>query len=460
MPPHAKLYILFSLCIGASYLKKMQKLLEKEIRQIKESTGPRISGRVTHVIGLLIESSGPDSSVGEICYIYGKHPEPIPCQVVGFKDRKVVLMSLSENTHIAPGSEVFPTGYVHRVAVSESLCGRILDGLGRPIDGKGALFAEKLYPVMCPPPLALSRKPIDSPLETKVKAIDGLCTLGRGQRIGIFSGPGVGKSTLMGMIARSAKADINVIALIGERGREVREFVERELGAEGLSRSVVIVVTSDQSALLRSKGANVAMAIAEYFRDLGKDVILMMDSISRYAMALREIGLAIGEPPTTRGYTPSVFANLPKLLERAGNNEHGSITGIFTILCDEDEAHDPIPDLMRSLLDGHIHLCGKIAASYHFPPIDILKSLSRVMPHITLSKHQEAAGRLRSLLHTYTTAEELINLGAYTAGSNPQVDEAIAKIEQIRHFLKQEASTAVDFEDSLKQLEVLGLGVE
>lgn len=431
----------------------MSKLLEKEINQVKEWAAPRVSGRVTHVIGLLIESSGPISSVGEICYIYGKHPEPIPCQVVGFKERKIVLMSLGEMTHIAPGSEVFPTGYVHRVAVSESLCGRILDGLGRPIDGKGPLFAEKFYPVMTTPPHPLSRQPIKDPLETKVKAIDGLCTLGKGQRIGIFSGPGVGKSTLMGMIARSAQADINVIALIGERGREVREFIERELGAEGLARSIVIVATSDQAALVRSKGANVAMAIAEYFRDLGKDVILMMDSVSRYAMALREIGLAIGEPPTTRGYTPSVFASLPKLLERAGNNEQGSITGIFTILCDGDEAHDPIPDQMRSLLDGHITLCPQLAAASRFPPIDILKSLSRVMPHLTSQKHQEAATKFRALQHTYASAEELINLGAYTNGTNPQIDEAVAKIEGMRAFLKQEASISITFESTLKHLE-------
>jgi flagellum-specific ATP synthase len=430
----------------------MGKLLEKEIRQLKEWSGPRVSGRVTHVIGLLIESNGPDSFIGELCYVYGKHPDPIPCQVVGFKERKVLLMSLADVHPIAPGSEVFPTGEVHRVAVSESLCGRILDGLGRPIDGKGALDAEKFYPVMSPPPAALSRRPITEVLETKIKVIDGLCTLGRGQRIGIFSGPGVGKSTLMGMIARSACADINVIALIGERGREVREFIERGLGAEGFSRSVVIVATSDQAALLRSKGANVATAIAEYFRDLGKDVILMMDSISRYAMSLREIGLAIGEPPTTKGYTPSVFANLPRLLERAGNNERGSITGIYTILCEEDEAHDPIPDQMRSLLDGHIHLCGNLAAMHHFPPIDVLKSLSRVMPHITSSEQQGLAGKLRALLHTYAEAEELINLGAYSAGSNPRIDEAILKIHEIRAFLKQDPSCCVDFEQTLKQL--------
>lgn len=431
----------------------LTKFLEKEIALLKNKIEPSVSGRVTHVIGLLIESNGPDAFIGELCYVYGKELEPIPCQVVGFKERKVLLMLLADGAHIYPGAEVFPTGEQHSVAVGPSLCGRILDGLGRPIDGKGEILAEKFYPVMAPPPTALSRKTIFERLETKIKAIDGLCTLGKGQRMGIFSGPGVGKSSLMGMIARGAKADINVIALIGERGREVREFIERELKAEGLSRSVVIVATSDQTALLRSKGANVATAIAEYFRDLGKDVILMMDSISRYAMALREIGLAIGEPPTTKGYTPSVFANLPKLLERAGNSDKGSITGIYTILCEEDEINDPIPDQVRSLLDGHINLSRELAAVHHFPPIDVRKSLSRVMAHITTSNQQLLAAKLRTLLQSYSEAEELINLGAYSSGSNPRIDEAILKVEQIQLFLKQPSNAFVDFEKTLKQLE-------
>lgn len=422
------------------------------MQRIKECAGPRLSGRVTHVIGLLIESNGPEVYVDELCYVYGKNSEAIPCQVVGFKEQKVLLMSLGDMTHISPGAEVYPTGELHRVAVSEALCGRILDGLGHPIDGKGELIAEKFYPVMAPPPAPLTRQPIMQPLETKIKVLDGCCTLGKGQRIGIFSAPGVGKSTLMGMIAKKALADINVIALIGERGREVREFIERELGAEGLSRSVVIVVTSDQAALLRAKGANVATAIAEYFRDLGKHVILMMDSISRYAMALREIGLAIGEPPTTRGYTPSVFASLPRLLERAGNSEKGSITGIYTILCEEEELHDPIPDQMRALLDGHIHLSKKLSASHHFPPVDVLKSLSRVMPHIVSAEHQSTSGKLRSLLHAYHEAEELIQLGAYVAGSNPKIDEALEKMDGILNFLKQEAVEAFSLEKTVTQL--------
>jgi flagellum-specific ATP synthase len=429
----------------------MIKLLEKEISQCKTWLGPRVSGRVTHVIGLLIESSGPESSVGEICYVFGKQREPIPCQVVGFKERKVILMSLGNMDPIAPGSEVFPTGEIHRVPVGEELCGRVLDGLGRPIDGKGEICAKNFYPVLAAPPPPLSRRPIREPLETKIKVIDALCTLGRGQRIGIFSSPGVGKSTLMGMIARFARADINVIALIGERGREVKEFIERELGPEGLARSVVVVVTSDQAALLKSTGANVATAIAEYFRDQGKDVILMMDSVTRYAMALREIGLAIGEPPTSRGYTPSVFAHLPKLLERAGCSEKGSITGIYTILCEDEPTHDPIPDQMRSLLDGHLHLSSDLAAGTHFPPIDVLKSLSRLMTHITTPQQQAIAAKIRTLLHTYRQAEELIHLGAYVTGSNPKIDEAISKIGGLRQYLKQDSCESVTFEHTLKQ---------
>ena len=399
-----------------------------------------------------LNRNGPDSSIGEICYIYGKCPEPIPCQVVGFKERKVLLMPLGDLTHIAPGSEVFPMGEMHQIPVSEALCGRILDGLGRPIDGKGEIPVEKFYPVMALPPSPLSRSPITKVLETKIKAIDALCTLGQGQRVGIFSGPGVGKSTLMGMIARYAQVDINVIALIGERGREVREFIDGVLGSEGLARSVVVVATSDQAALVRSKGANVATAIAEYFRDRGKNVLLMMDSVSRYATALREIGLAVGEPPTTRGYTPSVFASLPRLLERAGNNECGSITGVYTVLCEES---DPIPEQMRSLLDGHIYLSEKLAAAHHFPPLDVLKSLSRVMPTLSSKKHQREASKLRETLQTYAEAEEIINLGAYSEGSNPAIDNAVTKIDNIKNFLKQESLTSVAFENTLKELEVV-----
>lgn len=419
--------------------------LTDEKRKLEKWSGPRPSGRVTHVIGLLIESIGPDVCVGEVCHVYGKNREVIYCEVVGFKDHKVLLMSFGDISNISPGSEVFPTDEIHRVAVCNALCGRVLDALGAPIDGRGPLFAETSYPVKASPPPALQRPPIDEVLSTGVKAIDSLCTIGWGQRIGIFSAPGVGKSTLMGMIAKRAQADINVIALVGERGREVRAFIDHDLGPEGLARSILVVATSDQTALLRKKAANVATAIAEYFRDRGKRVILMMDSISRYAMALREIGLAIGEPPTTRGYTPSVFADLPTLLERAGNSKKGSITGIYTILSEEDEFADPIPEQMRSLLDGHIHLSRSLFEEGHFPPIDVLKSLSRLMHDLTSKKHQKQANQIRSYLHTYKEARELINIGAYVAGSNPKIDTALEKIDAIKALLCQEEDEIASF---------------
>ncbi|MDF2549994.1 MAG: flagellar protein export ATPase FliI [Chlamydiales bacterium] len=321
----------------------MQLQFDKHLEHIQAWDPFRLSGRVTQIVGLLIESSGPVVHLGELCYIYNKQGESIPCEVVGFKENRVLLMSFGEMTHIAPGSEVYPTGDIHRLAVSEAMCGRILDALGNPIDGKGPIIADRYQPVSNPPPNVLSRQPIRQPLYTGVRAIDGLCTAGKGQRFGIFAGSGVGKSTLLSMIARLSSADVNVIALIGERGREVREFIEQELGEEGLKRSVVVVATSDQAALLRAKGASVATAISEYFRSLGKDVVLMMDSVTRYAMALREIGLAIGEPPTTKGYTPSVFAQLPKLLERTGNCDRGTITGIYTILVEGDDMNDRAP---------------------------------------------------------------------------------------------------------------------
>lgn len=428
--------------------------LQKEIRRIREWPGPRVSGRVTHVIGLLIESNGPLVSIGELCYIYGKDGRRIPCQVVGFKDNKVLLMSLGELASIAPGSEVYPTEEVSQVAASPTLCGRVLDAMGLPIDGKGDLEAEIYYPVIAPPPPALSRKRITEPLITGIKAIDALMMIGKGQRMGIFAGSGVGKSSLMGMIAKSAQADINVIALIGERGREVREFIEGELGPEGLARSVVVVATSDQAAPLRAKGAYVATAIAEYFRDQGKHVILMMDSISRFAMAQREMGLAIGEPPTTKGYPPSVFALLPRLLERAGHSGRGSITGIYTILAEGDDyLHDPLADHVRSLLDGHIALSRGLASAVHFPPIDVLHSLSRVMNSIASEQQQSLAAKLRTLLQIYREAEELINIGAYVKGTNPRIDEALFKIDRIRSFLQQKPTEWVPFEKSLELLE-------
>lgn len=427
--------------------------LSQEIERVSQLEGPRVSGRVTQVIGLLIESQGPAVFVGEICHVYGKKRQKILCQVVGFKDQKVLLMAFGEGTPIAPGAEVYPTGLEHMVPVSNDLEGRVLDALGTPIDGKGDLLPSTFYPVSAPPPHPLKRQLIEKPLNTGIKSLDGLCTLGKGQRVGIFSGPGVGKSTLMGMIAKMALADVNVIALVGERGREVRDFIEKDLGPEGLARSVIIVATSDQGALLRSKAANVATAIAEYFRDQGKNVVLMMDSVSRYAMALREIGLAIGEPPTTQGYTPSVFAKLPQLLERAGQGEKGSITGIYTILSEEDQLHDPIAEQVQSLLDGHLHLSRSLAAANHFPPVDVLKSLSRLMPQLVSESHLKWAAKCRKLLHTYKEGEELIQLGAYVAGSNPLLDEAIQKQGAIQLFLQQGNKESFPFKEIVKGLE-------
>lgn len=431
--------------------------LQEEIEIVKNWSGFCTSGIVTQIIGLLIESIGPAVHLGEQCLIFNKQGEGIPCEVVGFKDNHVLLMSLGEMTHIAPGSEVYPTRKVQMIAVTEALCGRIIDAMGNPIDGKGPIVAEKYYPVMALPPRALDRKLITDVLSTGVKSIDATCTVGQGQRLGIFSGAGLGKSTLLGMIAKMSKADINVIALIGERGREVREFIERDLGKEGLERSIVIVVTSDQAALLRTKGAHAAMAIAEYFRDLGKNVIFMMDSITRYAMALREIGLAVGEPPTTRGYTPSVFATLPKLLERAGTSERGVITGIYSILVEGDDMNDPVADTVRAILDGHIVLSRKLASANFYPAIDVLNSLSRVMLSVTTSAQYERAGRLRDILQVYREAEDLINIGAYIPGSNLKIDQAIALIERIRNFLKQGTSQSYTFEQTQELLkEIVG----
>jgi len=429
--------------------------LESAISVVEEWAPLRMSGRVTHIIGLLIESAGPSAHLGELCYIYNKRGEPVPCEVVGFKDNKVLLMSLGEMTHIAPGSEVCPTGEVPMVPVSRALCGRVIDALGNPIDGKGPIVINKYYPLMSTPPLALQRKRIARVLETGIKAIDATCTAGCGQRFGIFAGAGVGKSTLLAMIAKMSQADINVIALIGERGREVREFIERDLGPEGLARSVVVVVTSDQAALLRTKGACTATAIAEYFRDLGKDVVLMMDSLTRYGTALREIGLAVGEPPTTKGYTPSVFAMLPKLLERAGNSEKGSITGIYTILVEGDDLNDPIADSVRAILDGHIVLSRQLASANHYPAIDVLASLSRVMKEIVNEEHLQMAGHLRSVLQTYKEAEDLINIGAYVSGSNPKIDDAISVIDMVRTFLQQNYDDHVSLNDMLTALKAI-----
>jgi len=412
-----------------------------------------MKGKITKIIGLVIESDGPSINLGELCYIYPRtDAPPLPAEVVGFRENRVLLMPLGEMQGIGPGSEVVSSRNLLRVKVGEALLGRVLDGLGHPIDGKGPLICDSEYPIQNAPPAALSRRRICEPVSVGIRAVDGLMTLGKGQRMAILAGSGVGKSTMMGMIARNTSADINVIALIGERGREVLDFIERDLGAEGLAKSVVVVSTSDQPALLRIKGANTATAVAEYFRDLGLDVMLMMDSLTRVAMAQREVGLTIGEPPATRGYPPSVFAMMPKLLERSGTGEKGSITGLYAVLVDGDDMNEPIADNVRSIVDGHVVLSRRLATQNHYPPIDILASLSRVMNEVVDPDHLKAAQRIRSLQATYQESEDLINIGAYASGSNPEIDRAIERNPAIRNFLRQGVMEKVSFADTIAQM--------
>jgi flagellum-specific ATP synthase len=387
---------------------------------------------------LVIESDGPTARLGEACWIYpAPDQKPTMAEVVGFKGNRLLLMPLGEMGGIKPGSEVVATGAPLTVGVGNALLGRVLNGLGQFIDNGPRIANLTRFPVDNPPPNPLMRERIKTRLDLGVRAIDGILTCGKGQRMGIFAGSGVGKSTLLGMMARQARSDINVICLVGERGREVREFIERDLGPEGLARSVVVVATSDQPALQRLKAAQVATAIAEYFRDEGLDVLMMMDSVTRFAMAQREVGLAIGEPPATKGYTPSVFAVLPKLLERTGTAEVGSITALYTVLVEGDDLNEPISDAVRGILDGHIVLSRELAMQNHYPAIDILASLSRVMVEITDDRHQKMAGLLREVLTTYGKAQDLINIGAYQRGSNPEIDVAIELIDPCKYFLKQ-----------------------
>lgn len=410
----------------------------------------KVRGKVVNVVGLTIESAGPQARLGDICMIFprkGESQSPALAEVVGFKEGKVLLMPYENVEGMGPGSQVENTGASLKVKVDESLLGMTLDGLGRP--GTGQLLTGKEYSVEAPPPDPMSRKIIDEVLPLGVKAVDGLLTVGKGQRIGIFAGSGVGKSTLMGMFARNTKADINVIALIGERGREVREFIERDLGPEGMKRSVVVIATSDKPALERKKAAQTATAIAEYFRDKGLDVLLMMDSLTRFSMAQREIGLASGEPPVSRGYPPSVYSEMPKILERAGRSDKGSITGLYTVLVDGDDFNEPITDTARSILDGHIMLSRKLGHKNHYPAIDVLQSISRCMSQITDREHKQYAGKLKNVLATYNEAEDLVNIGAYKAGSNPEIDYAIGKIQAVNRFLMQEVSEKFTFEETV-----------
>ena len=424
--------------------------LQKYKNALAKNDFIKYTGRVSQVVGLTIESIGPAVNLGELCHIYPlKNDVPIKAEVVGFKNNVVCLMPLGEMGGIGPGSKVVALGQSLNVMVDNSLLGRILDGLGNAIDGKGSIDGKQFYPVENLPPNPLTRRRISEVLSLGVKSIDGLLTVGRGQRIGIFAGSGVGKSTLMGMIARNTKADINVIGLIGERGREVREFIENDLKEEGLARSVVIVATSDQPALVRLKAAQLTTAVAEYFRDQGLDVMLLMDSLTRYAMAQREVGLAVGEPPVTRGYTPSVFAVMPKLLERSGTSDKGSITGMYTVLVDGDDMNEPIADTARGILDGHIVLSRSLANKNHYPAVDVLASISRVMPNITLEEHRQLANEIKNLMAVYKDAEDLINIGAYTKGSNKSIDRSMEKIDQINSFLRQGTHEKYDFDEIL-----------
>ncbi|MBF0177613.1 MAG: FliI/YscN family ATPase [Magnetococcales bacterium] len=421
--------------------------------QAREKLGTHRLGRVTQVVGLLIEGAGPIVSIGEMCEVETEDGTPLPAEVVGFRGGAVLLMPLGQIKGIHPGSRITSRGRAERVAVGGGLLGRVIGPLGEPLDNHPLPRFTESVPLHAEPINPVMRRRIDQPLDLGVRSINATLTVGRGQRIGIFSGSGVGKSTLLGMMARYTSADVNVIALVGERGREVVEFLESVLGEEGRARSVVVVATSDQPPLLRLRAAFLATAIAEYFRAQQKDVLLLMDSVTRLAMAQREVGLARGEPPTSRGYPPSTFMLLPRLLERAGRDQgEGSITGLYTVLMEGDDVQDPIVDAVRGILDGHVMLSRDLAAQNHYPPIDILASLSRLMGDLADEAQKNAAGRLREVLATYRRAEDMINIGAYAAGSNPQIDRAIQLIGPIRNFLKQRVEEPSDMAESIRRL--------
>ncbi len=429
--------------------------LTRYVQQVRACQPLRTEGSVTEVVGLTIEVRGIRAQIGELCYLVPQgRGEHIPAEVVGFRRDCALVMPLGELDGIQPGTRVVPTHSEFRIPVGEALLGRVLDGLGRPLDGRGPIPATASYAAANAAPHPLKRTPIREPLVTGVRALDGLLTVGKGQRIGIFAGSGVGKSTLLGAIARNARSDVSVVGLIGERGREVQEFIDRDLGPEGMKRSVVVASTSDRPALVRLKGAWVATAIAEYFRDQGLHVTLLMDSVTRFAMAQREIGLAIGEPPARKGYTPSVFALLPKLLERAGTSERGSITGFYTVLVEGDDFSEPISDAARSILDGHVMLTRELAAENHYPAIDVLQSISRLMSTVASEPHQQRASYVKEMLAIYTKARDLINIGAYQPSSSAEIDEAIAVMPAIEAFLRQD-TTATPFEQTVEWLDEL-----
>ncbi len=430
--------------------------LENLITHLEDLELTTVHGRITEVVGMLIKAIVPKVKMGEVCLIK-REGEPLLAEVVGFTRDEVFLSPLGELSGVGPSSEVIPTRLPLQIKVGDAMLGRILNGLGEPIDTdtKGPLILEETQSVLAPPPEALKRRMITEPISTGIRCIDGVLSCGQGQRVGIFSAAGVGKSTLLGMIARYAKADVNVISLIGERGRELREFLENDLGPEGLARSVIIVSTSDQAAQMRINAAYVGTAIAEYFRDKGKNVILTMDSVTRYARALREVGLAAGEPPARSGFTPSVFSTLPKLLERSGNSDKGSITAFYTVLVAGDDMNEPVADEVRSILDGHIILSSDLASQYHYPAIDVLASKSRVLSHIIDTEHLMLIGKVYEVLANYKKNELLIRIGEYKAGSDKAADYAIKYIDKVNRFLKQQVEEQSTFEESLQQLRAL-----
>lgn len=419
---------------------------------LKNTKPVRLHGKVTQVVGLVIEGYCPDTSVGAICEIKPVEGDPILAEVVGFRNNKTLLMPLGELRGVGLDSLISVRRDNASLGVGPLMLGRVIDGLGNPIDDKGPINVEEEYPLYASPVNPMLRPPIRKPLDLGIRSINGLLTCGQGQRVGIMAGSGVGKSTLLGMIARYTEADVNVIALIGERGRELREFIEKDLQEQGLRKSVVVVATSDQPPLVRMRGAYIATTIAEYFKNQGKKVLLMMDSATRFAMAMREVGLAIGEPPTTKGYTPSVFAALPKLLERTGNFTEGSITALYTVLVEGDDFNEPISDAMRSILDGHIVLSRDLAARSIYPPIDVLASASRVMTDVASREHLDLASKFKEVLATFRQSEDLINIGAYKAGSNSGIDYAVAHIEEMQSFMKQAVHDPVMLEEAVQDL--------
>lgn len=430
---------------------------DKLLNHLEDVELTTVHGRITEIIGMLIRAVIPQVKLGELCLIKREGRDPLAAEVVGFTKDEVLLSPLGDMKGIGPSSEVIPMRMPMHIKVGPALLGRVLDGLGNPLDEdvKGPLNVTESFPVINPPPDPMKRGLITKPISVGVRCLDGILTCGKGQRVGIFSAAGVGKSTLLGMIARNAVADVNVITLIGERGREVREFLINDLGEEGMKRSVIIVSTSDQAAQMRLNAAYIGTAIAEYFRDQGKSVILMMDSITRFARALREIGLAAGEPPARAGYTPSVFAVLPRLLERSGNSDKGSITAFYTILVAGDDLNEPVADEVRSILDGHIILSSELARQFHYPAIDVLASVSRILTQIVDRQHLELIGKLREVLANYKKNELLIRIGEYKPGSDKNADFALKYIDKVNRFLKQQVEEKSSFEETLRQLKGL-----